>query len=150
MQWQVPFVAWLGFNITATFPPPEQMRPADIEILVAEGKEAGVAIVIDNLQSGTEVGTELAREIGAEHVVLTNFPGALPGTKTLADMFKYNAGQLFNATKRWKALGGQLRELQNEVARLKARNTLLTGITIALAIIVLAEAALLVLWRRRA
>ncbi|RLI06931.1 hypothetical protein DRO32_04775, partial [Candidatus Bathyarchaeota archaeon] len=150
MQWQVPFVAWLGFNITATFPPQEQMSPADVEALVAEGKEAGVAIVIDNLQSGTEVGTELARELGAEHVVLTNFPGALPGTKTLADMFRYNAGQLFNATKRWKALGGQLRELRNEIARLRGQRTLLLGLTVGLAIVAVAEAVLLALWRRKA
>ena len=150
MQWQVPFVSWLGFNITATFPPPERMSPKDIEALVSKGREEGVAIVIDNLQSGTEVGTEVAREIGAEHVVLTNFPGAAPGTKTLADMFRHNAYQLFNATARWKAYGGMIRQLENQVEALKSQNTLLLGLTIGLAVIAIAEAALLIAWRRRA
>ncbi|OYT52890.1 hypothetical protein B6U66_00595 [Candidatus Bathyarchaeota archaeon ex4484_135] len=149
MQWQVPFVSWLGFNITATFPPPESMSPKDIEALVSKGKEEGVAIVIDNLQSGTEVGTEVAREIGAEHVVLTNFPGAAPGTKTLADMFRHNAYQLFNATARWQAYGGMIRQLKNQIESLKSQNTLFLGLIIGLAVIAIAEAVLLIAWRRR-
>jgi len=150
MQWQVSFVSWLGFNITATFPPPERMSPADIEALVELGKREGVAIVIDNLQSGTEVGTELAREIGAEHVVLTNFPGAIPGTGTLADMIRYNAGQLFNATSRWTALSGALRDLENQLRALRDENTLLWGAVAVLAIVAITEGIIIAVWRRRA
>ncbi|RLI10727.1 hypothetical protein DRO33_05305, partial [Candidatus Bathyarchaeota archaeon] len=97
-----------------------------------------------------EVGTEVAREIGAEHVVLTNFPGAVPGTKTLADMFRYNAYQLFNATARWRAYGGLVRQLEDELSRLKSQNTLLLGLTVGLAVLAVAEALLLIAWRRRA
>ena len=150
MKWQVPFVSWLGFNITATFKPPERMSPKEIEDLISKGKKEGVAIVIDNLQSGTEVGTEVAREIGAEHVVLTNFPGAVPGTKTLADMLRYNAHQLFNATARWRAYGGMIRQLKSRVEALEGQNTLLLGLTVGLAMIALAEAVLLAVWRKRA
>ncbi|HDI01735.1 MAG TPA: zinc ABC transporter substrate-binding protein [Candidatus Bathyarchaeota archaeon] len=149
MEWQVSFVSWLGFNITATFPPQERMSAADVEALVELGREEGVAIVIDNLQSGTEVGTEIAREIGAEHVVLTNFPGAVPGTNTLADMIRYNAEQLFNATSRWKALSGELRELRGQLEALKGENMLLWGATAVLAIIAITEGIVIAMWRRK-
>lgn len=148
MKWQAPFVEWLGFDIIATFKPPELLTPEEIEALVAAGKEARAAMVIDNLQSGTEVGAEVAREIGAEHVVLTNFPDAVPGTPTLADVMRYNAAQLFNATERWRFKGEELRRLEAEVEALKGQNTLFLGLTISFAMVAIAEAVVLFFMRR--
>lgn len=99
MEWQREFVEWLGFHVVATYPPPERISMKQAAELMTKGKEVGVAMVIDNLQSGTDFGARLAYELGAVHVVLTNFPGALPGTKGYLQMLSYNANQLLNAKK---------------------------------------------------
>ena len=148
MQWQVGFVQWLGFDIVATFGPPERLSPEDVANLVETGRSEGVALVIDNLQSGTELGAAVAREIGAEHVVLTNFPDAVPGTPTLVDMMRYNAAQLFNATESWRSKGEEIRRLEMEIEGLRGQNTLLLGLTASFAIVAVAEAVVLVLTRR--
>jgi len=41
----------------------------------------------------------LARELGAVHVVLSNFPGYDPETKTLMDLMKQKASKLLEAVK---------------------------------------------------
>lgn len=97
MAWQEDFVAWLGFNIVATYGMPENLSLKDLVDLAHVGTESGAALVIDNLQSGVNFGAKLAREIGAVHVVLSNFPGAMPGTATVLDLFERNAEALFFA-----------------------------------------------------
>ena len=104
MQWQQGFVAWLGAQVVATYPPPETLSLKQVQELIAIGRKEGVALVVDNLQSGTSFGARLAYEIGAVHVVLTNFPGAVPGALDYLGMLRYNADQLFAA---WKAYTGQ-------------------------------------------
>ena len=59
--------------------------------------EVGAVLVIDNLQSGISFGAKLAHEVGAIHVVLSNFPGAMPATATVLDLFTQNAEALFTA-----------------------------------------------------
>ncbi len=97
MQWQVPFVKWLGFDIIATYGVPESLSMQDLVRLAKTGREQGARLVIDNLQSGINFGAKLAREVGAVHVVLSNFPGAMPKTATVLDLFKENAESLFSA-----------------------------------------------------
>ena len=97
MQWQVPFVEWVGFDVIATYGPPGGLSMKDIAKIINDGKDA--TLVIDNLQSGTKIGSQIASEIGANHVILTNFPNAIPGTETISSMIEYNAEQLFNAAK---------------------------------------------------
>lgn len=97
MQWQVPFVSWLGFNIVATYGKPENLSIKDLVNLARIGKEKKAQLVIDNLQSGVGFGAKLAQEIGAVHVVLSNFPGAMPNTATVLDLFRQNAEGLFSA-----------------------------------------------------
>jgi len=53
MQWQNAFVAWLGFNVTVTYPPPETLSTAQILELTAIAEGTDIALVIDNLPSGT-------------------------------------------------------------------------------------------------
>jgi len=53
--------------------------------------------VIDNLQSGVSFGARLAHELGAIHVVLTSFPGAIPGAVDLSAMLRTNAEAVFSA-----------------------------------------------------
>jgi len=99
MEWQTGFVSWLGFDIIATYPQPEGLSIRDLVELADEGREAGVVLVIDNWQSGSEFGEKLSEEIGAVHAVLSNFPGFPPEAATLIDLFSYNAHLLFSAVK---------------------------------------------------
>lgn len=97
MEWQTSFVSWLGFDIPVTYGMPEGLSLKDLIQLADAGTAAGAQVVIDNLQSGIEFGAKLAREIGAVHVVLSNFPGAMPKTSTLMDLLRRNAGAMFSA-----------------------------------------------------
>ena len=71
MQWQASFVSWVGFDVIATYGPPQMLSTADIQNLTETAKKEGVALIIDNLQSGTEVGNTIATECNAIHVVLS-------------------------------------------------------------------------------
>jgi len=53
--------------------------------------------VIDSLQSGIDFGTKLAHEVGAVDVVLSDLPGATPGTVAALDLFQRNVESLFSA-----------------------------------------------------
>lgn len=97
MEWQASFVSWLGFDVAATYETPEGLSLRDLVVLTSEGLNAGAQLVIDNLQSGIDFGAKLAREIGAIHVVLSNFPGAMPRTATVIDLLTQNAEALFSA-----------------------------------------------------
>ncbi|MFN3347078.1 MAG: metal ABC transporter substrate-binding protein, partial [Candidatus Bipolaricaulaceae bacterium] len=77
MLWQEGFARWLGLNIVATYPPEERLSLKDLAELAQKGREHGVKLVIDNLQSGVSFGGRLAQILGASHVVLTNFPGPI-------------------------------------------------------------------------
>jgi ABC-type Zn uptake system ZnuABC Zn-binding protein ZnuA len=105
MQWQQGFVEWLGFEVVATYPPPEMLSLKEVDQLIQTGREQGVALVVDNLQSGIDFGARLAFEVGAVHVVLTNFPGALPQTTTYLEMLRYNAERLFEALRTYRGEG---------------------------------------------
>ncbi len=97
MEWQSAFVSWMGFDIVKTYGSEEKLSLKDVDDLIATGREENVAVVVDNLQSGTKVGEQIAKEINAKHVILTNFPGAVEGTETLDKMMLYNGNALLEA-----------------------------------------------------
>jgi len=97
MAWQEMFVAWLGFDIVATYGMPVNLSWKDVGNFAQVGVDNDVILVIDNLQSGVNFGAKLAREVDAIHVVLSNFPGAMPRTATVLDLFTQNAEALFSA-----------------------------------------------------
>lgn len=97
MAWQEGFARWLGLNIIATYPPEERLTVKDLTELAAKGRELGVKLVIDNLQSGVSFGGRLAQAIGAIHIVLTNFPGPIPGAVDMLSMLRVNAELVFAA-----------------------------------------------------
>ena len=97
MAWQEMFVSWLGFDVVATYGMPGNLSLQDLVDLAAVGATGNAVAVIDNLQSGVNFGAKLAREIDAIHVVLSNFPGAMPWTATVLDLFVQNAEALFTA-----------------------------------------------------
>ncbi len=152
MLWQVPFVKWVGFNVAATYGPPEKLSVEDIAKLVETGKKEGVALVIDNLQSGVELGSQIASEIGAQHVVLTNFPGSLPDAPDYVSMLKYNAEQLFGAVERWRVLsevGAEVLRLKGELGAVRGQMDILMALCIVLGIVVGVESVFLYARRRQ-
>jgi len=144
MKWQSSFVRWVGFDIVGEYGPPETLSAGFVANLTATAKEEGVALVIDNLQIGVDFGANLASEVGAVHVVLTNFPGAVPNTENLAEMLAYNAEQLFDGIQTWE----NTQELRGDIDNLKAQLAIFQSAT-AIAIIVAVVEAIWLYTRRR-
>lgn len=143
MLWQKVFVEWMGFDVVATYKPPERMSLSEILTLTETAEKEGAVLVIDNLPSGYAFGAKLAADIGAQHVVLTNFPGAIPGTETYAKMIKYNAKQLFEAVKRYNLIRNEIRELNKAINTANLYVKILTATTIVFIVTTIVEAILL-------
>jgi len=79
---QARFVRWAGFNIVATYGRPDSLTPQVVKELVDKGRESGVTLIIDNLQSGKDAGAAVAEELGCKRVILSNFPGGFDNTET--------------------------------------------------------------------
>jgi ABC-type Zn uptake system ZnuABC Zn-binding protein ZnuA len=144
MNWLKTFIESVGFNVVATYNPPETLSTGDITALLETALTEGVALVVDNLQIDVEFGAEIASEVGAEHVVLTNFPGAIPETETLPKMLRYDAEQLFNSTVTWRStstLRAEREDLKNQVT--------IFQITTSLAVVVAVVEAVLLYIRRK-
>ena len=102
-EMQAGFVSWAGFNITATFGRPEDLTPAQVADLITQAREAGVALVIDNLQSGsTTLGTSMEQDIEAIPVTISNFPGGLENTETWEKAIDKNVDLLLAALHEWE------------------------------------------------
>jgi ABC-type Zn uptake system ZnuABC Zn-binding protein ZnuA len=146
MKWQKAFVESAGFQVVATYNPPETLSASDINDLIDTAESEGVALIVDNFQIDVEFGKSIADEVGAEHVVLTNFPGAIPGTESLAEMFRYNAEQLFSSVSVWNYTG----TLREENESLEDRVTIYQITTALAAVIVGVEAVFLYTKRGKA
>ncbi len=73
-QYQSGFLNWLGFKVIITYGRPEELTPKKLAEIIKIAKKEKVQIAIDNLQSGAGTGRLIAEEIGASHIILTNFP----------------------------------------------------------------------------
>ena len=65
---------WMGFQVVAEYGMQESMSARDVVRLVEIGRQRGVILIVDNLQSGPDAGKGIAETLRASHVVLTNFP----------------------------------------------------------------------------
>ena len=103
VEYQAGFAEWAGFNVTDTYGRPEDLSVADVEELVVEAKEAGVALVIDNLQSGATSNSEtMAQDSEAIQVTISNFPGGLENTETWEKAIDKNVDLLLEALNEWR------------------------------------------------
>ena len=103
VEYQAGFAEWAGFDVVATYGRPEDLSVADVEELVVEAKEAGVALVIDNLQSGaTSNGEAMAQDIEAIQVTISNFPGGFENTETWEKAIDKNVDLLLGALNEWE------------------------------------------------
>ena len=92
------FVEWAGFDIVAIYGRPEDLSVAEVEELIVEAKEAGVALVIDNLQSGaTAASAAMAQDMGAIQVTISHFPGGFENTETWEKAIDKNVDLLLEA-----------------------------------------------------
>jgi len=143
MKWQKTFVEWVGFNVIATYNPPETLSASDVANLIDTARTNNVALIVDNLQVSAEFGSSIASEVGAVHVVLTNFPGAIPETGNLAQMFRYNAERLFEGLKRWQAIK-EMKALISENENLRNQLTLYQSLVAVAGVIAAVELILLI------
>ena len=141
MQWQMAFIKYLGFKIVASYGPPEFVSTQDIIEIEKNATLYGARLVIDNLHSGVELGERIAKDVGAVHVVLLNFPEAVPGIKNVTDMMLYNAKILANALSEY--------EVHNKVSALQEEISLWRSISIAALVIIIIESIVLVALVRR-
>ncbi len=144
MQWLKIFVESAGFQVVAVYNPPETLSAGDITELVNTAQSEGVALIVDNMQVDAEFGGGIAEQVGAEHVVLTNFPGAIPNTENLPKMFRYDAEQLYNGLTTWRSTS----TLRAERDQLSSQVTTYQ-IATSIAVVVAAFEAVLLYTRRK-
>jgi zinc transport system substrate-binding protein len=97
------FVNWAGFNITATFGRPEDLSATDMNQLITEANQAGVVLIIDNLQSGSAtLGAAIEQDVEAVPVTISNFPGGLDDTETWEKAIDKNVDLLVAALNEWQ------------------------------------------------
>lgn len=75
---QADFLTWAGLDVKAAYLTAQDLNPLELIRLVRLGRETGVRAVIDNRQSGADLGGALAAELKVPHITLSNFP--MPGT----------------------------------------------------------------------
>jgi zinc transport system substrate-binding protein/iron/zinc/copper transport system substrate-binding protein len=89
---QLPFIQWLGFSVAGEYGPAEP-SPA----LILELVNTRPVLVIDNYHGPS--GMPIAEAARVPYAELINFPGK-DGTKTIEDVFAYNARILIEAAKK--------------------------------------------------
>jgi zinc transport system substrate-binding protein len=100
---QVGFVQWAGFDIVAIYGRPEDLSPADVTQLITEAKQAGAALIIDNLQSGSAtLGASIEQDVEAIPVTISNFPGGFENTETWEKAIDKNVDLLLEALNEWE------------------------------------------------
>jgi len=100
---QTGFAQWAGFDIVDTYGRPEDLSPADVNQLITEAKQAGVVLIIDNLQSGSAtLGASIEQDVEAIPVTISNFPGGLENTETWEKAIDKNVDLLLEALNEWE------------------------------------------------
>ncbi len=146
IEWYSAFLTGLGFEVVASFGAPEGLSTEDVIELSSKCDDPEVAMVVDNLQSTVDFGANLAADFGKEHVVLSNFPGAVPGEYTYMDNMAYNVDEVINAAVAYETTQTEISELESEVSSLEFQRLVLSSIAVALAVLLVLSA---VIARRR-
>lgn len=94
---QRPLLEWLGLRVVADYGRFEEMGAEALGRTMTAARRAGAVLVVDNLQSTGGAGKALADDIGARHVVLTNFPGGFVDTPDWESSLRRNAALVMEA-----------------------------------------------------
>ncbi|MCJ2532435.1 MAG: metal ABC transporter substrate-binding protein [Candidatus Thermoplasmatota archaeon] len=135
VEWHSVFLTGLGFEVVASYGAPEGLSTEDVIELSNKCDDPEVAMVVDNMQSTVDFGANLAADFGKEHVVLSNFPGAVPGNYPYIDNMVYNVDELINAAVAYEDTQTEISELESEVSSLEFQRLVLMSIAVALAVI---------------
>ena len=133
--WYSIFLTGLGFEVIASYGAPEGLSTADVVEMMEKCDDPEVAMVVDNLQSTVDFGANLAAEFGKEHVILSNFPGAIPGRYTYLDNLAYNVEELVNAATAFENTRTELSELESRVTSLEFQRVVLVSIVAVMAVL---------------
>jgi zinc transport system substrate-binding protein len=68
-----PFLEWLGFDIVATYGKSSNMSSSEMLFITKKIQKENVKYIIDNLQSGTDIGRALSNDLNIKHIVISNF-----------------------------------------------------------------------------
>lgn len=139
MMFQADFLKFLGFRIVATFPPPEKVSAKLFDSIVRNASEGKAVLVVDNLQSGTEIGSRIASQVNAVEVALSNFPGSPPELGNMTQVMRWNAERLAEALSH--------AELRASVGESRSQAQIYEALAVILAVIAIVEAILIL--RRR-
>jgi len=94
---QRPLLEWLGCVVVAEYGRFEGMNPRQLADVMAKAKAGKAVLVVDNMQSTGGSGKALADDLGARHVVLTNFPGADAQAATWEQTLQWDVERLASA-----------------------------------------------------
>jgi len=76
---------WMGFRVLGNYGRQEAMSAREVVRLSEIGRDQKAIMVVDNLQSGPDVGKGIAETLGVPHIVLTNFPSEKGYLATLGE-----------------------------------------------------------------
>jgi len=96
---QRPLLEWLGCVVVAEYGRFEGMNPRQLAEVMSKAKAGKAVLVVDNMQSTGGSGKALADDLGAGHVVLTNFPGADTQAATWEQALQWDVERLGAALK---------------------------------------------------
>ena len=99
-EMQVGFVKWISFNVITAYGRPDSLTPQVVKELVDKGREAGVTLIIDNMQSGRDAGAGISEELGCARIILSNFPGGFENTETWEKAIDFNIELIMEALSR--------------------------------------------------
>lgn len=142
IEWYEVFLEGLGFEVVASYGPPEGLSTADILDIYDACGDSEVAMVVDNLQSTIDFGTELAFDMGKVHVVLSNLPGAIPGKYTYLDNLEYNVVELINGGIAYDTTQKEVSDLESEVSSLEFQRLALISVVAVLAVLLIVSAVI--------
>ncbi|MFA5645895.1 MAG: metal ABC transporter substrate-binding protein [Candidatus Ratteibacteria bacterium] len=88
------FLLALGVDVVASFGREESLTLSDMNQMILVGRKKKVKMVVENLQSASGVGKRIAEQLQVPYVVISNFPGAWPGTSNIESTVKENIRRL--------------------------------------------------------
>ena len=91
---QYEFAVWAGLQVIGTYGSSDDFTPQLLHQLTKIGRTQHVKLCIDNLQSGPTAGRQLAADIGAAHIALSNFPGGYSNTASWQACYADNVNRI--------------------------------------------------------